>query len=172
MKSFAVRKITLTAVLSAAALISFLIENLFPPLFIAGARLGISNVFVLFAAIYLGTAEGFTVIAVKIILGSVFSGNVSAMLYSFPAGIISLSAQIIMLYYFKRISVVAISTVGGTINLILQNAVFCLIAGGEYIIYLPYLSGIGAFSGAFVGFTVYLLIKRVPRKFIGTENLS
>ena len=172
MKSLPVKKIVLTALLSAAALISFLIENLFPPLFIPGARLGISNIFVLFAVIYLGIPEGFAVITVKILLGSVISGNISAMLYSFPSGFLSLSFQVVLLIFTKRLSVVAISAAGGALNLAIQNAIFCLIAGNEYFIYLPYLSGIGAVSGAFVGFTVFLLVKRVPKKFIGTENIS
>jgi uncharacterized membrane protein len=47
-------KITLTAILSALALITFLIESLFPPLFIPGARLGLANLFILIAIVILG----------------------------------------------------------------------------------------------------------------------
>lgn len=150
---------------------SFLIESLFPPLFIPGARLGISNVFVLFAVIYIGVKEGFAVLIIKILLGSLFTGNISAALYSLPSGIIALSVQVILIVCAKRVSVVAISTLGGTLNLILQNVVFCLIAGGsEYLIYLPYLAAIGALAGAFVGFAVYLIIKTFPSYFIETEK--
>lgn len=173
MKISPVRKTVLTAIITAAALISFLIESLFPPLFIPGARLGISNIFVLFALIYLGGAEGFAVLTVKILLGSLFTGNLSAMMFSLPSGLIALAVQYFLLARSKKLSVVAISALGGALNLAAQNVIFCLIAGGsEYLIYLPYLSAIGALSGAFVGITVYLLIKRVPRKFIGTENLQ
>ena len=84
MKDILVRKLVFSAILSAAALVSFLIESLFPPLFIPGARLGISNVFVLFAVIYIGVKEGFAVLIIKILLGSLFTGNISAALYSLP----------------------------------------------------------------------------------------
>lgn len=164
------RKTVFAAFLSAAALIAFMIENLFPPLFIPGARLGVSNVFVLFAVVYLGIKEGFAVLTVKIILGSVFTGNVSAMLYSLPSGLFSLSVQVILLVYAKNVSITAVSTVGGTVNLILQNSVFCLIAGKEYFIYLPYLSAIGALSGAFVGITVYFLVKGIPRNLFNKKT--
>ena len=161
----ATKKITAAAILTAAALVSFLMENLFPPLLIPGARLGISNVFILLAIITLGYKEGLIVLAAKIILGNVITGNLSALAYSLPAGAISIAVEILLLYYAKNVSVVAISLVGGAINLAVQNTVFCLITGGtEYFVYLPYLSLIGSLSGAFVGIAVYLLIKFVPKK--------
>lgn len=160
-------KITLSAILSAAAIISFLIENLFPPIFIPGARLGLSNVFVLLAAICLGSVYGFAVLTVKCLLGSLLSGNFSAIIYSLPAGLLSLTLQILLLYGIKNVSVIAVSVAGGTINLALQNTAFCIIAGGsEYFTYLPYLALIGALSGAFVGFTVYITIKLIPEKYL------
>ena len=39
------KKLTLCSIYSALAIISFVIENLFPPLFLPGARMGVSNVF-------------------------------------------------------------------------------------------------------------------------------
>lgn len=165
MKNPAVKRIVMTALFSAAALVSFMIENLFPPLFVPGARLGISNVFTLLAVICLGIKEGFAVLLVKILLGSLFSGNASAVIYSLPSGIISLTAEVALLTFTKKISVVSVSTLGGSLNLTVQNAIFCLIAGGEYLIYLPYLSAIGALSGAFVGFAVYLIVGRIPKRF-------
>ena len=173
MRAYPVRKIVFTALLSAAALISFLIESLFPPLFIPGARLGISNVFVLFALITLGVKEGLAVLTIKILLGSIFTGNISAALYSLPAGIISFSLQALLVVFSKKISVISLSTLGGVVNLTVQNLVFCLIAGGsEYLIYLPYLATIGTLAGAFVGITVYLIVKIFPQKFITAENVA
>lgn len=162
------RRITAAAVLTAAALVSFLIENLFPPIFIPGARLGVSNVFILLAVIVLGFREGLAVLAVKILLGNLITGNVSALLYSLPAGAVSIGVEILLLYFTEKVSVVAISAVGGAINLAVQNAAFCFITGGaEYFIYLPYLALIGTLSGAFVGIAVFLLVKYVPQTVYG-----
>ena len=74
-KVFSVKKLALSAMLSALALISFMIENLFPPLFLPGARLGISNVFILLAVLFLGSGYGYAVFIVKVVLGCVFCGS-------------------------------------------------------------------------------------------------
>ncbi len=166
------KKLTITALLSAFALLSFVLEGLFPPLFIPGARLGISNVFILLAVIIVGKPYAYAVLIVKVVLGSLFAGNVSSIMYSLPAGTIALTVEIVLLVFAKRLSVVSISTAGSVISLTVQNTVFCLITGGtEYFIYLPYLALIGTVAGVFVGIVVYFAIKFLPKK-IYTPNYT
>ncbi len=163
MRSTVIKKITATAVLSALSTIAFMLESLFPPLFIPGARMGISNVFILFTIVAVGYQYGFAVMAVKIILGSAFSGNLSAILYSLPAGFIACTVQTLLVIFTKNFSLLAISVVGAVINSMTQNAVFCLITRTwEYLSYLPYLTLIAVISGLTVGFATYLLIKKLP----------
>ena len=58
---------------------------------------------------------------------------------------------------------VSLSVSGAVLNTTIQNAVFCLIGKtAEYLCYLPYLSLIAILSGVVVGFTVYLIIKKLP----------
>lgn len=163
MKKTVIKKITACAVLSALSILAFMLESLFPPLFVPGARMGLSNIFILLSAIVLGYGYGYTVLILKIVLGSVFSGNISAMLYSLPAGLISLSVELLLFSFCKRISVICISVTGAVINVTLQNVVFCLVTDSvEYLSFLPYLSLIGVLAGITVGFSVYLLIKKLP----------
>ena len=158
------KKITICAVLATISLIAFTIENLLPPLFIPGARLGISNAFILIALLMLGKEYALTVFAVKVIFGSIFSGNVSSILYSLPSGFIALVLQILLLSFCNRFSVVAVSVLGGTVNVALQNLTFCLISGSmEYIIYLPYLALTGAISGVLVGFIVTIIVNKLNK---------
>lgn len=165
------KKIVSCAVLSALALVSFMIENLFPPLFIPGARIGVSNVFVLLSVIYTGAPYGLITLLTKIILGSVFSGNVSAMLYSLPSGIISFAIETLLIKKSKSVSIVAISALGGVCSLLVQNCIYCLILGAtEYLVYAPYLALIGLLAGLTVGFIVFLLSKAVPEKFFRSEQ--
>ena len=162
-KVFSVKKLALSAMLSALALISFMIENLFPPLFLPGARLGISNVFILLAVLFLGSGYGYAVFIVKVVLGCIFSGNVSSILYSLPSGLIALTVEIILLKFNKKFGLIAISVFGAILNLVVQNIVFCLITGVmEYLAYSPYLSLIGILSGAIIGGIVYLIYKKTP----------
>lgn len=165
MDKLKVKKLAIVGILSALSLIAHVIESLFPPLFIPGARLGISNVFILLGLVVLGKGYSFLILGVKVTLGSLFSGHFDQIMYALPAGIISLSAQILLLYFIKRISVVAVSVVGGTLHITVQNLIFCLLTGTvEYLSYLPYLALTGVLAGLTVGFAVYLLIKFLPEK--------
>ena len=44
-KYFSARRIATLAVLTAMGLIMFMVESLFPPLFLPGAKMGLSNIF-------------------------------------------------------------------------------------------------------------------------------
>ena len=159
-------KLTLCALLTSLSIIAFTLENLFPPLFLAGARLGISNVFILLSTIVLGVGYGYATLIIKIIVGSLFSGNVSAIMYSLPAGLIALTLEIVIIYFVKSTSIVCTSIFGSVINSCVQNVVFCLVADTtSYLIYLPYLALISVVTGLIVGFIVYLTLKRFPQKY-------
>lgn len=158
-----IKKVAICAVLTAFAIISFIIESLFPPLLIPGARMGISNIFILLAIILLGQNFGIITVIVKILLGSFFTGNISSIIYSLPAGVICCIIESVFILRVRRFSLISVSVFGATINNLIQNATFCLATKTfEYFIYLPYLSLIGIGSGLIIGLTVYLIIKRLP----------
>ena len=166
------KKITLCAILTAFAVLSFTIENLFPPLLLPGARMGISNVFILLSAIYLGAPYGFATLIIKVTLGSLFSGNVSSIMYSLPAGLVSLSVELLILTFVKKVSLISTSVAGSVVNVTIQNTVFCLVTGvTEYLGYLPYLALISVVSGIIIGFAVYITVKKVNVPFI-RENIK
>lgn len=160
-----IKKITVSGILAAFALIAFMLENLFPPLFVVGGRLGIANFFVLTAGILLGFWYGAGVLAVKCVLGSIITGNFGAILYSLPAGCIAYAVQMAVILFAPKTSVICASVLGGVINACLQNITFCLItATPEYITYIPYLALVGVIGGAVVGTAVYLTIKNIPER--------
>lgn len=157
------KRIILCGILSALALISFIIEGLFPPLFIPGVRLGISNIFILLALIILNRKYAFITLIIKTVLGSVFSGNFSALMYSLPSGILALTVESVLIVFYKKLSIVSISTIGAVINSLMQNVIFCLATGlYGYLAFMPYLSIISFFTGLFVGITIYYIIKILP----------
>lgn len=165
------RKIALCGVITSFALIAFILEGLLPPLFLPGARLGLSNAFILLVALLCGWQYAFASLIIKIVLGSIFAGNISSIMYSLPAGLFSLTLQIILIFVLNRFSIVSVSVFGAVVNSTIQNLVFCLVTGSlEYLYYLPYLALISVFSGALVGFIVYLTIKKLPEKFFRVKN--
>lgn len=165
-----IKKISLCGILSAFALLSFILENLFPPLFLPGARLGISNVFILLSAIVIGYKYGFCALIIKSVLGSVFSGNISAIIYSLPAGLISLTIELVLLK-FTTSSLIAISVCGSMVNITVQNFAFCLVTQSfEYMSFVPYLALIGSFSGLMIGLVVLFALKRIPLSLVRENN--
>lgn len=157
------RKITLCGIYSALACITFMLENLFPPLIIPGAKLGLSNLFVLLSLLTVGKGAAFITLFIKIIVGSLVTGF-SSIMYSLPAGVVALGAEILLAYYINS-SLIAASVAGAVLNSTVQNVVFCLISRMQsYLVYLPYLALISVIAGLAVGFALTLTIKKLPDK--------
>ena len=95
------RKIAITALLTALGLIVFIIENQFPPMFIPGARMGLANVFSFAALIMFSPAEAFLTVCLRTALGAIFAGNVSALMYSFTGGIVSMAVSSVLMYALR-----------------------------------------------------------------------
>ncbi len=157
-------KLALSGILATLTLVSFVIENLFPPIIFAGARIGVSNIFVLLSLIMLGEGYAFATLIIKTVLGSLFAGNISMLMYSLPSGAVALMVEILLLRLVKS-GVVSTSTAGAVINTVCQNLMFCLITDTvEVLYYLPYLALIATLSGVTVGLATFLIIKRLPQK--------
>jgi heptaprenyl diphosphate synthase len=102
MKNNKVRKTLILAVFTAAALIIFLVEAQIPVIIaVPGIKLGLSNIIVLITLYFYGRKEAAAVLALKIILGSVFSGQLMSFLYSAAGGLLCL---VVMALFKKLIS--------------------------------------------------------------------
>ncbi len=157
-------KLSLSGIFSALAIVSFVIENLFPPIFFAGARIGVSNIFILLSLFILGEPYAYAVLILKTVLGSLIAGNISMLMYSLPSGALALTLEIFLARLLKT-SVICLSTAGAVINITMQNLIFCLVTNTvEVLYYLPYLALIATLSGLTVGFATFLLVKKLPRK--------
>ncbi len=160
----AAKKIAVLAILTALSLITFLIENLFPPLIIPGAKMGLANVFSFAALIMYSPIEAFSVVAIRTVLGAVFAGNFSAVLYSFTGGIVSMAVSSLLIYLaHPRVSVMAASVAAAVAHNITQNVVFVFLSGSALMFgYMPYLILLGVLSGAIVGGAIMLIFRGVP----------
>ena len=77
--------------LTAMASITFIIEGLFPPLFIPGAKMGLSNIFSMLAVVLLSPIDAIILVAIRTTLGALITGSMSSWLYSFFAGVASIA---------------------------------------------------------------------------------
>ncbi len=174
-KFFSARRIATLSVLTAMGLIMFMVESLFPPLFLPGAKMGLSNIFSLLALFVLGPTEAFILVIVRTALGSLFTGNVSTLMYSMTAGLVSVAVSSLLVeFVYPRISIVSISVVAAVMHNAAQNTVFCLVSNTpEMFAYMPWLAVIGVAAGIIVGFAVWFILRTVPAKlFVGVADFS
>ncbi len=165
-KYFSARRLAYLSVITAMGLITFMIESLFPPLFIPGAKMGLSNVFSMLALFTLGPVDALIVVLVRTTLGSVFMGNISTLLYSMSAGVVSvLVSALLVQFVYPRVSIVAISVVSAVMHNLTQNVVFCLVSNTPQMFsYMPWLALLGVVAGLVVGFAVWLILRSIPVK--------
>ena len=172
---FSAKRLATLAVLTAMSLITFMIESLFPPLFLPGAKMGLSNVFSLLALFVLGPTEAVILVVVRTTLGSVFTGNISTLLYSMTAGLVSVVVSTVLVeFVYPKVSIVAISVVAAVMHNVTQNVVFCLVSNTpQMFAYMPWLALIGVLAGVIVGFAVWFILRTVPtRVFVGVADFA
>ncbi|MGN1066964.1 MAG: Gx transporter family protein [Candidatus Fimimonas sp.] len=158
------------AVLCAMGLIMFMVESLFPPLFLPGAKMGLSNIFSMLAVFLLGPVDALTLVVVRTLLGSMFTGNMSTLMYSMTAGVVSvLVSSLLVETVYPKVSIVAVSVVSAVMHNVTQNVVFCLVSNTpEMFSYMPWLALLGVVAGIIVGFAVWFILKTVPLKLVSS----
>lgn len=163
-KYFSAKRLATLAVLTAMGLIMFMVESLFPPLFVPGAKMGLSNIFSLLTLFLLGPIDAFVLVIVRTTLGSMFTGNMSTIMYSMSAGIVSvIVSSLLVEFAYPKVSIIAVSVVAAVMHNITQNVVFCLISNTpEMFAYLPVLALIGVLAGVIVGFAVWFILRMIP----------
>ncbi len=167
-KYFNAKRVATLSVLCAMGLIMFMVESLFPPLFLPGAKMGLSNIFSLLTLFLLGPIDGLVVVVVRTVLGSLFGGGISTLMYSLTAGVVSVVISAFLVeFVYPNVSIVAISVVSAICHNITQNIVFCLISDTpEMFSYMPWLALIGILAGLIVGFAVNLILRALPNAFV------
>ncbi len=158
------RKIATLAILCAMGLIMFMIESLFPPLLLPGAKMGLSNIVSLLTLILYGPWEALLVVLVRTVMGSVFTGSMSTLMYSMTAGVVStLVSAVLMQLVYPKISIISISVVSAVVHNLTQNIVFCLVTNTPQMYsYTPWLALLGVVAGLIVGLAVYFVVKGMP----------
>lgn len=156
------KRLTLCAVLTALALALSTLENLFPLsllLPLPGVKLGLANIVTLFALYYLGAAYAFTILIGRCMLGALFAGNASALLFSLLGGLLALVIMS-LLRRCGRLSIYGVSLAGAAGHNIGQICAALVTLGTPMVLgYLPFLLLLSILSGALTGFIASLLFR-------------
>ena len=155
-----VRKLTSSALLAAVALTIFVLEAQIPlPLPIPGLKLGLSNVVTLFALKKLGRTHALGIVLVRIVLGNLILGQLTAMLYALGGGLLSFAVMALLCGRFP------LKQFGGIAHNLGQTAVAVLVTQTPaLLVYLPVLLLCGILAGAFTGLCAGLLCARSEKK--------
>lgn len=167
------KRLTVTALITAAALVTFTIEAAIPPLTpIYGIKLGLANVFTLVAVYLLGTKEGLAVMFIRVTLGSLFAGQIMSYAYSLAGGILSFVAILVLKKFIPQKQLWVSSAISAVFHNVGQIIVaIALTQTVQIIYYLPVLIISGLITGCATGFCASLVIKAL-NPFLKTDKSS
>lgn len=162
------RKIAVLGILACMCSLIGYLESLMPSIFpfLPFAKIGLSNVVVLFTIIIYSPLEGFLVLGPKCLIVGLLSGNPMMILYSLAGGLLSMFSMFGLLKT-KLFSLPAVSSVGGFFHCFGQICVASVLSGSSApFYYLPHLGIFGAIAGIITGLLVYLVVNKIPQRVI------
>lgn len=156
------KKLALCAVLTALALGLSTLENLFPVSVLVplpGIKLGLANIVTVFALYRLGDIPALAILIARCLLGAMFAGNASALLFSLMGGVLAMLTMIV-LRRVRGLSVYGVSIAGAAAHNIGQICAAMVVLGGTAVLgYLPVLLGVSLITGTLTGFVASLLFR-------------
>lgn len=168
-----VRRIALDAAFAAVALTIFIIELQLPPIIpaIPGIKIGLANVITLVAVFLFRPADAAAIQYVRIVLGCLFSGRITALAYSLAGGTLCLIVMLLMRRVLSDRQAWAASVAGALAHNAGQLAVAAFVLGTSRIavVYIPILTFAGTVAGIFTGAAATAAIAAI-RKIAGRQD--
>lgn len=156
------KTLTRIGLLSAVALIIFMVEAQIPvPVPVPGIKLGLANIVTIFAVWVLGSWQAVAVLAVRVFLGAVFSGNFGTIFYSAAGGVLAIFTAIGLKKILKQTQIWVAGCLGAVAHSIGQmGAAIALTGTPALAVYLPVMIACGIATGLFTGLCAQLLVNR------------
>lgn len=157
------KRLTRDAVLTAVALTIFIVELQIPELVpIPGVKLGLANIVTVTALFALGPWDALAILLCRVLLGSLFSGNMMALLYSLSGGLLSFLVMLLL----KKILTEKQLWVASVFAAVTHNfgqilAAIAVTATTSLMLYLPVLVVSGVVTGLFTGLAAQFALKRL-----------
>ncbi len=160
MKSAGIKRIVTAALLAAVALVVWVVEAQIPSLTpVPGIKLGLSNIVTLFALYSVGPVFALAVLGVRVLLGSLLTGQLTALLYSLLGGLPAFGLAVLLYRRFPIKQIWVISILSAAVHNTGQLAAAVLITQTPALVaYYPMLIISAIVTGAFTGLTAQLLL--------------
>lgn len=160
------KRITVMAMLTTVALTIFMVEAQIPPLVpIPGVKLGLANIITVYAMFALGPKEAGLIFLTRVILGSVFSGQLMSLFYSLSGGTLCYLTMLFMRRLVTGKQIWVLSVLGAIAHNLGQILAAMLVLGTWSVLYyLPVLMLSGIVTGLFTGLCAQTILSRLPKK--------
>lgn len=161
-----VKKITRLGLLTALALILFVIELQIPnPIPIPGIKLGLANIVTVYAVFSCRGREVLLIVLARLILGALFSGNIVTLLFSLCGGLLCLAGMLPLSKLFNEKQIWLCSILGAILHNIGQTIAAVFVMGTlSVLVYLPPLIFSGCIAGLFTGIIAQILVNRLKKR--------
>lgn len=165
MQSLSSKRIAISGLLAALALIFSYVEAILPFNFgIPGIKLGLANLVVVIAIYELGSAYAFSINIVRVLIAGLLFSGMYGMLFSMAGCILSFITMQ-LLYRTRRFSIIGVSMAGGAAHTLGQLIVAVIMVSNLRLsYYFPILLFSGMITGIIIGLGSYILISRLPRQ--------
>lgn len=156
------RRLTRLSLLTAVALILFVVELQIPALVpIPGVKLGLANIITVYAMFLMGPSDTALILTARILMGSIFSGRLTSLFYSVAGGVLCYLLMLLLRRVIPRRQIWVCSALGAVAHNTGQMAVAILITQTPALIcYFPALLVSGVIAGVFTGLCAQLLVNR------------
>lgn len=153
--------------LVAQALVLYIVEGMIPVPFITpGAKLGLANL-VTVIALYTfdNNKDTFLVVILRLMLSTMFGGNLSSFMYSASGAILSYYIMIFIKRIGKdKLSIIGVSAAGAVFHNVGQLIIASAIVHNiDVMLYLPILSIAGIGTGIFIGITANYMVEHMTK---------
>ena len=150
------------ALLTAVALIIFIVELRIPDIIpIPGVKLGLANIITVYAVYKYSAKETAMIVFARVLLGAIFGGNISAMIYSMSGAVFCLVGMLAV-KRIVRMKYIWLSSILGSILHNTGQIVIAIVMMKSFAVlsHYPFLIISGCIAGCFTGICAQLLLKR------------
>lgn len=165
MKNTRLQRTVLLAMFATIALTIFVLESMLPPLApIPGIKLGLANVITLVLLLCFNEKDALTVLIVRIILASIFAGQMMSFAYSLCGGVLCFIIMSIINRLLLKKYVFITSVFGALAHNVGQILVAIVVTGSlSILLYLPTLLISGVITGLFTGLCAWFAAPRLKQ---------
>ena len=157
-------RIALCGLLVSLMLVLGYVESLIPvAVGIPGIKLGLSNGVLLFAIYLLDIPTAFILMVLKVGLSGLLFGGVSAMMYAFAGGLVSMICMA-LLSRMKGVHPITVSMVGGVAHNVGQvGLAMLMLHSPKLLYYMAILMLVGLVTGAVTGVAASSVLKHLKK---------